>query len=170
MLHEPLQRNIQEYEDSMELPKDPIDCSAKSLIRNPQLKKIAETDFAVTMIALELQGAMNVGGVGAAVLGMAKNLAENRNRVRVILPKYDTLPLNIQMRRKDKYQLYCHGKNLNVYKSTINGIKCYFIDDPEHFAIGLSQTRFYYRHLCKNPIGKLGIFSKLCSRFGDKIQ
>ncbi len=133
-----ISEGVEEFAWDVYLPEKPVSCAPEQFADKSLLQD--GTGLKVAMVTAELTGAANVGGLAPAVLGMAKNYGAQN--VRVIMPKYDVLNPNLQLKEKEKYAISFKGKKYKVFKAKIQGIKCYFIEDLEHFIVG------------RNPDGK----------------
>ncbi len=120
---------LEKYSKLRAVPSLPVSTSIP-ISTNPQ--KVSKKR--VAMFSAEMSGVISAGGLGPAVAGMARGYG--CEWVRVILPKYDTINPKIEMKEKAKYQINHYGKIHKVFKAKINGLRCYFIEDLEHFKIG----------------------------------
>ena len=126
------------------LPSSSIDVSSNKLIQEPDLIKQLPPNLRVAFVTTELAGVASIGGLASAVEGMVKGLGDDRHQ-RVIMPLYKRagdrgngpIPDSVLegMKHKDKYDVVVNGKKHCVCSKRINGIKCYFIEDPELFSI-----------------------------------
>jgi starch synthase len=123
------------------VPQGPIDVSSSRLIEeNNQtgFLKHLPRDLRVAIVTAELAKVASIGGLGSAVQGIAQGMGDTEH-VRVIMPLYRKGPIATEqidtMERAAKYDIVVAGKNHEVYRKEINGIQCYFIDDPELFTI-----------------------------------
>ena len=93
----------------------------------------------VTVVTYEFVNVIAQGGLAGAIHGIAKGLSDRGNVVRVIMPKFDILPPNVTsaLTEAPKYAFKDPaGKTHRVFRAMIDGLKCYFIEDDEHFTIG----------------------------------
>jgi starch synthase len=123
------------------VPQGPIDVSSSRLIEeNNQtgFLKHLPRDLRVAIVTAELAKVASIGGLGSAVQGIAQGMGDKKH-VRVIMPLYRKGPFATEqidtMEHAAKYDIVVAGKNHKVYRKEINGIQCYFIDDPELFTI-----------------------------------
>jgi 1,4-alpha-glucan branching enzyme len=89
----------------------------------------------VAMVAVEHSALISQGGLAEAVEGMANSLAQMNpeNRVRLIFPKYSTLPKEIMGQLQKCREIYVDSKGvpIEVYRVTLDsGVECYFIEHP----------------------------------------
>ncbi len=132
---------LQALEAAKALPWDPIDASTSKLEREQDLIRYLPPHLKVAYVTPELKGGPSIGGLGPALDGIIQ--AFGVDDARVVMPLYrkasqdpnasGPIPNNIfqSLRPKQKYEVEVDGITHRVYKTKVNGIKCYFIDDPE---------------------------------------
>jgi glycogen synthase len=122
------------------MPKDPIDISSSKLEREGQdLIKRLPPNLRVAYVTAELAGVASLGGLASALDGMVR--AFGTEDARVVMPLYqgrgspisDNISRSLKL--KQKYEIEVDGKKHRIYSTKVNGIKCYFIDDPDLFVI-----------------------------------
>lgn len=128
-----LDDGLEKYSRMRIVPSSPVPTSISSLSQSLSLSKKR-----VVMFSPEISGVVTAGGLGPAVAGMARGYGIEW--VRVVLPKYDIINPKIEMKEKPKYLIELDGKVCKVFKAKINGLRCYFIDDPEHFTVGFNEN------------------------------
>ncbi|ADI37809.1 glycogen/starch synthase [Waddlia chondrophila] len=105
---------------------------------------LLEKPITVTMVGVEYAGLVKQGGLAEALEGLSRGIKEQneQNRVKLIFPKYSHLPKNIQEQLHDP--VVHSGKNgtFNVYRLDINGVECYFIEDPS-FVLSEEKPDIY---------------------------
>ena len=99
----------------------------------------------VTMVGVEYAGLIKEGGLAEALEGLSQGLLRQNgdNKVRLIFPKFNLLPKNIQQElEKQAPTTYLDhlGTPFTVYKHTINGVECHFIDHPSFSIHGPKQS------------------------------
>lgn len=98
----------------------------------------------VTMVGVEYAGLVKQGGLAEALEGLSRGIKEQNplNRVKLIFPKYSHLPISIQ-RQLNKPVVYSGShEEFNVYRFDIDGIECYFIEDPS-FVLAAEKPDIY---------------------------
>ncbi len=136
--HSLTDQGVQKYFTIRTLPPYPISASVNNILdKKTDISSIPRKK--VAMVAAELSGVISSGGLAGALDAMAR--AYGVENVRIILPKYDVIKGSLQneMRIKDKYRIDFEGKVYNVFKAKIKGLSCFFIEDAEHFTIGLNK-------------------------------
>jgi len=112
----------------------------------------------VTLVTAEFEGICKVGGLAPAIYGMAEALTLKGQKIKVIMPKYDTLPKNIQEKLvlkthyKDKgmkkelslNDRYGKGKIDKVYKLKLKGRAAEFKDIFKGFKGNTDNITFYF--------------------------
>ncbi len=99
----------------------------------------------VTMVSAEYSGLLKEGGLAEAVEGMSRGiLALNPlNKVSLVFPKYSHLPKNVLERMQNPVaHVDQQGNSYLVYTQTINGVCCYFIEDPL-FELNPKKPKIY---------------------------
>jgi glycogen synthase len=138
---------LQALEATRTIPDSPIDVSTSKLEREPGLINHLPRNLRVAYVTAELAGVANIGGLASALDGMVRSFGPED--ARVIMPLYrkgsgdpnasgpipDNLLQSILAHPKHKYDVEVDGIHHRVYTTKINGVKCYFIDDPEFFSI-----------------------------------
>jgi 1,4-alpha-glucan branching enzyme len=109
------------FTKEMTLPDEPIDCSVKDLTLEipPQMR--------VAMITAEYTDVISMGGLAPAVQGMAH--AYGRDKVCIVLPKYDVINPDIILKEKLKYRIELRDAAHSVFRAKVNGVTCYLIED-----------------------------------------
>jgi starch synthase len=128
---------LEELKRTVVFPQGPIDVSTTSLENEPGLVDQLPADLRVAYVTAEFAGVASIGGLSSAVDGMVRGLgAEN---ARVIMPLYQNGVIQEDvlksLQSKNKYEITVDGKSHRVYKTNINGVRCYLIDDPQLFWI-----------------------------------
>lgn len=91
--------------------------------------------ISVTMVGAEFSGLIKEGGLGEALEGMAKAMKKQHpgNKVRVIFPKFSTLPAKVQEQlRAAEAQTFQdkQGHSFKAYRTEMDGLEFYFIEHP----------------------------------------
>lgn len=99
----------------------------------------------VTMIGVEYTGLVKEGGLAEALEGMTKAMKSQHpdNKVRLIFPKFNIFPKNIQDKLNlvaPKMHMSSNGKPFNVYTLVIDEVEYNFIDDPSFVLTGDKPT------------------------------
>jgi starch synthase len=123
-----------QFADERKIPKDVIDCNAQQLMS--ETKESIPLHMKVAMVTAEFAGVISMGGLAPAVSGMAR--AYGTDDACVILPKYDVINPKLVLKEKEKYQLELGGKPHKVFKTKVNGMTCYLIED-ELFNVGYNK-------------------------------
>jgi len=87
----------------------------------------------ITMVGAEFAPVAKVGGLGDAIHGLSRELARQGNEVEVILPKYDSLRLDLVEDLHPALEgisVPFYGQELpcDVECGHVDGIRCFFID------------------------------------------
>ena len=110
-------------------------------------KSILDEPITVTMVGVEYAGLIKQGGLAEAIEGMSRGIKEQNkgNRVKLIFPMYSHLPesVRLQLTTPEVHQ----GKegDYNVYRLDIDGVECYFIEDPS-FVLKGEKPNIYGPH------------------------
>lgn len=125
-----IRQGAKQFAKEMQLPNEPVDCSVK------KTSESLPANTRIAMVTAEYAGVINMGGLAPAVAGMTRAYGQN---ARVILPKYDVINPKLVLKEKEKYQIKAHpDQTYKVYKTKVNGIKCYLIEDPL-FNVGFNK-------------------------------
>jgi 1,4-alpha-glucan branching enzyme len=111
--------------EKQQIPKNPIACPAARLIADSQ--EVIPSHMRVAMVSAEFAGVINMGGLAPAVSGIARGYGADDTCV--ILPKYDVINPKLLLQETQKYKIELNGKMHKVFKTKVNGITCYFIED-----------------------------------------
>lgn len=98
----------------------------------------------IALVSVEYATLVSQGGLAEAVQGLAQGLLKTNpgNKVQLIFPKYNTLPISIQL-KKSEVQFFNGNKELiNVYKADLDGVECYFIEDS-NFNLDAKDPSIY---------------------------
>ncbi len=118
------------------LPSTLVDADTKRLEEEPELINYLPENLRVAFVTAELAGIANIGGLASALDGMVRGFGADNSRV--IMPLYRNGPIadaRIQEMKKTKYEVEGEGKKVSIYKMNLNGVRCYFVDDPMLFTI-----------------------------------
>jgi glycogen synthase len=128
------------------VPQGPVDVSSKKLAADRGLIHEVPKDLNVALVAAELSGGgPSIGGLASAVDGIARGIGVKH--AKVILPLYRSGSDNVKagpidhdkilqhLKPKPDYDVTVDGKKHAIFSTRINGLKCYFIDDPQLFSI-----------------------------------
>lgn len=128
---------LHDLEMGKAFPEGPIDVSSSRLEKEPDLINNLPPNLKVAFVTAEFAGVASLGGLGSAVEGMARGFSPKNSRVIMPLYKGGPIPNHILQSLKPKpgYDVVVDGRKHKVFKATVNGIKCYFIEDPELFWI-----------------------------------
>ncbi|NGX59876.1 MAG: 1,4-alpha-glucan branching enzyme GlgB [Chlamydiae bacterium] len=102
-------------------------------IQTDQARKTDEHPLDITMIGVEYSGLLKEGGLAEAIEGLATALAkEGKNKVRLLFPKYSTLPKEVveNLEKCEKLYLDSNQKPIDVYTTRIDGVEILLIDHP----------------------------------------
>jgi 1,4-alpha-glucan branching enzyme len=129
-----IQKGVNQFASEMLVPTNPIACPATQLKTGPK-ERIPE-HTRVAMVTAEFAGVINMGGLAPAVSGIAR--AYGTDDVCVILPKYDVINPKLVLEEKKNYKIELNGEIHKVFKTKVNGITCYLIEDPL-FKVGFNK-------------------------------
>lgn len=125
-----------DFKRSKTLPPAPIDVSTKSLEREEGLVGNLPKNLRVAFVTAEMGGVASIGGLGSALDGMVRGFSAEDSRV--IMPLYRNGPIRdelISQMRETDHKIEVEGRKIKIMKAKVNGVRCYFVDDPELFWI-----------------------------------
>ncbi len=128
---------LEDLKKAVVLPQGPIDVSTSTLENEQGLIDQLPPNLKVAYVTAEFAGLASTGGLSSAVEGMVRGFGAED--ARVIMPLYQNGVIQEDIlktfQRKKKYEMTIDGKSHRVYKTNINGVRCYLIDDPQLFWI-----------------------------------
>jgi 1,4-alpha-glucan branching enzyme len=122
------------------------DASIERIIED--MKDDASTEpLTVTMLGVEFSGLLKEGGLAEALEGLTKGVKtlNPENKVRLVFPKYSSLPQSVKNACTDENKKVCHtekGKSFNVYRIEQDGIEVFLVED-ESFVLDAENPSIY---------------------------
>ncbi|CDR33362.1 glycogen/starch synthase [Criblamydia sequanensis] len=146
--------------------------SAKRLIEEIP-SEILDKPINVTMIGVEFTGLIKEGGLAEALEGMAKAMKNQHpdNKVRLIFPKFNILPAEIQKainQVQPSSHLNSKDKPYKVYTIELGGIEYNFIEDPSFILSG--QRPSIYGPDEASSKERFAVFSGLAADFVKELK
>jgi 1,4-alpha-glucan branching enzyme len=93
-----------------------------------------DNSLTIAMVSVEYSKLVKQGGLAEAVEGLAQGLLKTNphHQIKLIFPKYNILPENITCRLHRPTQQFSTniGEPISVYTAIVDGVECYFIEDP----------------------------------------
>ncbi len=145
-----LSRGIDIFDAEMAVPEGYVVNTIADILNDPEIMARAPTQIQVAMATAEFARVINVGGLAGAVQGIAKGLGE-RN-VHVIMPKFDTLPKELQAKMTPvaRLQVQFAEKVYRIFEAVYNDTHFYFIEDNANFTVGYKEGKplniYQYAH------------------------
>jgi glycogen synthase len=127
VLTETSKANVHEILENLPIPSSNVNQLARKIN--------AAAVRSVALISCEFKGIVSQGGLGEAVLGMAKGLKAIGLHVTMILPKYDVIPDSTNL-EDTTYRIH----NCAVFKCQVNEVECLLIEDPI-FQVGMTSGK-----------------------------
>lgn len=118
------------------VPDQPIDVSSRPLEEEAGLIRELPRHVRVAHVTAEFAGVASLGGLASAVDGIVRGFGSND--ARVIIPLYRNGPIPdtlIKTMKETDHEILAEGRRIKILKAKVNGIRCYFVDDPELFWI-----------------------------------
>jgi 1,4-alpha-glucan branching enzyme len=105
--------------------------------------KILDKPIHVTMVGVEYAGLVKEGGLAEALEGLSVGMKKQnpKNHVRLIFPKFNTLPPRVQEQLKaipPREVLDSNGEKFTVQTIEVDGVECFFIEHP---SFNLTQEK-----------------------------
>jgi 1,4-alpha-glucan branching enzyme len=125
-------------------------------------KELIQKRLKVVLIAYECaKFAVKFGGLGEAVYGMAKGLAETGHQVSLVLPKSDVIPSEISQELKERSGTFSHDyknqkKTDSFYICNLEEIQLFYLEDTDpiegkdHYYLG-HRANIYKDGILEDP-------------------
>lgn len=127
---------IKELENTVRSSETVIDASPSQLEKTTDLIRKLPPNLRIAIVTAEYQNAAGIGGLAPAVAGLAQ--AHGSTVARVVMPLYRGGPIKDDLIKEmyaTRFKVNHYQNSYTVYKTKIQGIRCYFIDYPNAFAI-----------------------------------